>query len=73
MIINSRIFKILGFIAVGLSAIRIMLVTPLIDPHSELYLGLDILYIIITSLYCLFIFLHIIAHGLYGNENAFLT
>ncbi|CAD8058415.1 unnamed protein product [Paramecium primaurelia] len=73
MIINSRIFKILGFIAVGLSAIRTMLVTPLLDPHSQLYISLDILYIIITSLYCLFIFLHIIAHGLYGNQNAFLT
>lgn len=67
MIINSRIFKILGFIAVGLSAVRTMLVTPLLDPNSQLYISLDILYIIITSLYCLFIFLHIIAHGLYGN------
>ncbi|CAD8074658.1 unnamed protein product [Paramecium sonneborni] len=72
-IIKSKIFKVLGFIAVGLSAVRIILLTPMLDPHSDLYTSLDILYIITTALYCLFIVLHIIAHGLFGQGDAFLT
>lgn len=58
---------------VGTTVIRISLTTPLVDPETTFYESLDLISIITTSFYCLFILLHIIAHGLFGNSNSFLT